>query len=236
MTFLLNTRRAFFIVSVTIVSSCNKNMFKPGEYTNHEGQHLMLRADSVFEFFYYSYNNMIYSSGKFTVNDNKIHIISDSANFPIIEKVITEKNDRTGFIINDDGYAIASQGSISYDVIINDSLTFEIKSGNKELIDREIHVNKIKIAINTTTRNDVYGPPHNSPIYSNSFIVTNLKNGHNLFLIKIKLDTRMFYTQFFDEYLKIKKQHIIFPGRFKFYLCPTCTWNKNTMTSPALDK
>ena len=90
MTFLLNTRRAFFIVSVTIVSSCNKNMFKPGEYTNHEGQHLMLRADSVFEFFYYSYNNMIYSSGKFTVNDNKIHIISDSANFPIIEKVITE--------------------------------------------------------------------------------------------------------------------------------------------------
>lgn len=232
----MKTLNVYILFAICIIlSGCNRIIFRPGLYSNKIGEHIKFNSDSTFEFYYYGQNKEIYSSGIYTVNKKSLSVLTDSANFPILENVHVRENLSNKLIIDDGGYAKRSNGSINYEAIINDTTFFKFTDTNELIIDKIKEVQKIVIAINSITQKDVYGPSHNSPIYTNPFIIPKLKTDVNyLFDIKIKLDTRMFYTTFFKEDLRIRNKHVYMKSKLPFFYCPNCTWDKNSMTSPAI--
>ncbi len=218
-----------------ILSGCHSIFFKPGLYSNKIGEHIKFNPDSTFEFYYYGKSMEIYSSGVYSVNKKRLSVLTDSANFPILRDVNVQENLSNKFIIDDGGYAKKSNGSINYEVIINDTTVFKFTEPNELIIGKIGEVQKIVVVINSITQKDVYGPSHNSPIYTNPFFITKLKaNVNYLFDLKVKLDTRMFYTTFFKEDLRIGRNHLYMKSKLPFFYCPNCTWDKNSMTSPAI--
>jgi len=224
------------ILYITLIG-CNRFSFKPGIYSNKLGEQLKFNLDSTFEFHYYGQSKLVYSSGLYYKKGKKIHIQTDSANLPVISSIALEKSANKKIILDDGGYVKRSRGALKFGLVINDSMLINSIEGNEFTVDETIMIRKIRVIINSYPKKDVYGPEHNTPIFSNEYYIPEINSTNRYtYSVKLLIDTRMFYVDIFNTDLRITKGHLFFPNKSVFFYCTQCRWNKSSMTSPAMDR
>jgi hypothetical protein len=161
------------ICLIFLFFSCSTSVLQKGIYSNKNGELIKFNSNSTFEFYYYGNNKQVYSSGVYAVIKNNINIKTDSANIIAISDINYSNegnnNGKVKIIIDDKGYANEREGAISYKVFIDDKLVCDLVKSNEIVIDEIKSAKTISISILTTPEKNVYGPLHNSPIYTKPF-------------------------------------------------------------------